>query len=138
MGDVVDQPDSFALSHDNGLTWGPAHSTGIAGQTMTAIPLGGDRLLVLYNRRYGDQAIIMNLVTFTETAWTIHFEGVLYDARAQRERPEVIESGVEELGAFAFGFPTAIRLQDGTYLATHWCQEDDRCGIRWTKLRLDW
>ena len=138
LGDVADQPDSFALSHDNGLTWGPAHSTGIAGQTMTAIPLGGDRLLVLYNRRYGDQAIIMNLVTFTETEWAIHFEGVLYDARAQRERPEDIESGVEELGAFAFGFPTAIRLQDGTYLATHWCQEDDRCGIRWTKLHLDW
>ena len=138
LGDVADQPDSFALSHDNGLTWGPARSTGISGQTMTAIPLGGDRLLVLYNRRYGDQAIIMNLVTFTETEWAIHFEGVLYDARAQRERPEDIETGVEELGAFAFGFPTAIRLQDGTYLATHWCQEDDRCGIRWTKLRLAW
>ena len=59
LGDVADQPDSFALSHDNGLTWGPARSTGISGQTMTAIPLGGDRLLVLYNRRYGDQAIIM-------------------------------------------------------------------------------
>ena len=138
LGDVADQPDSFALSHDNGLTWGPAHSTGISGQTMTAIPLGGDRLLVLYNRRYGDQAIIMDLVTFTETEWAIHSEGVLYDARAQRERPEDIETGVEELGAFAFGFPTAIRLQDSAYLATHWCQEDERCGIRWTKLRLAW
>ena len=54
---------------------------------MTAIPLGGDRLLVnLYNCRYGDQAIIMNLVSFTETAWTIHFEGVLYDAAGAARR----------------------------------------------------
>ncbi len=62
LGDVVDQPDSFVLSRDNGSTWGPARSTGIQGQTMTPITLGSDRLLVLYNRRYGDQGIIMNLV----------------------------------------------------------------------------
>ena len=138
LGDVADRPDSFALSHDNGLTWGPAQSTGISGQTMTAIPLGGDRLLILYNRRYGDQAIVMNLVTFTERDWTIHFEDVMYDARARRERPEDIESGVEELGGFEFGFPTAVRLDDGTYLATHWCKEGGKHGIRWTKLRIGW
>ena len=40
--------------------------------------------------------------------------------------------------AFRFGFPTATRLHDGTFLATHWSVEDGRCGIRWTKLRVDW
>ena len=138
LGDVVDRPDSFALSHDDGTTWGPAHSTGIEGQTMTPVPLGGDRLLVLYNRRYGDQGIVMNLVTFTEAAWTIHFEDLLYDARATRERPQDLETGVDELYTFAFGFPTAIHLQDSTYLTTHWCQEEGRFGIRWTKLQIDW
>ena len=33
---------------------------------MTPVALGGDRLLVLYNRRYGDQGIVMLLVTFTD------------------------------------------------------------------------
>ena len=137
LGDVVDQPDSFVLSRDNGSTWGPARSTGIQGQTMTPITLGSDRLLVLYNRRYGDQGIIMNLVTFAEESWTLHYEGLMYDARAKRERPDDLETGVEELYSFMFGFPTAIKLQDGTYLATHWCKEGATFGIRWTKLRID-
>lgn len=138
LGDYRDQCDSFALSSDGGDTWGPAHSTGIMGQTMTPIPLGGDRLLVLYNRRYGEQGIMACLVTFTDNAWTVHHESLFYDARAQRQRPADVESGVDELATFAFGFPTAIRLLDGTLLATHWCVESGVCGIRWTKLRIDW
>ena len=138
LGDVVDQPDSFTISNDNGSTWGPARSTGIRGQTMTPIPLGDDRLLVLYNRRYGDQGIMMTLVTFTDQAWTIHYESLMYDAKAKRERPEHLDTGVQEFDTFAFGFPTAIPLQDGTYLATHWCQEAGTFGIRWTKLRIHW
>ena len=39
---------------------------------------------------------------------------------------------------FAFGFPTAIRLHDGTYFATNWSVEGGHCGIRWTKLRVTW
>ena len=80
----------------------------------------------------------MDLVTFTEKGWTLHYEGVMYDARASRERPEGLESGVEEFYGFEFGFPTAVRLRDGTLLATHWCKEKGKFGIRWTKLRVDW
>jgi len=138
LGDVVDRPNSFTISDDYGSTWAPAHSTGISGQTMTPIPLGADRLLVLYNRRYGHQGVVMALVTFTENAWTVCWEGLLYDARASRRRPEDLGSGVEEFESFEFGFPTAIALRDGTYLATHWCREEGAFGIRWTKLRVDW
>jgi hypothetical protein len=135
---VDDLEDHFVLSHDDGLTWSTPRSTGIRGQTMTPIPLGGDRLLVLYNRRYGEQGIVMNLVTFTETEWSIQYEGILYDGKAKRDRPTDIDTGVDELDSFMFGFPTAIKLQDGTHLATHWCNEDGKFGVRWTKLRVDW
>jgi hypothetical protein len=138
LGDVTDQPDSFTISTDDGITWSPPQSTGIMGQTMTPIPLGGDRLLVLFNRRYGEQGIVMLLVTFTDTTWHIEYEGILFDAHAKRSRPEGIETGVEEFDAFAFGFPTAIKLHDGTYMTTHWSQEKGKFGIRWTKLRVNW
>jgi len=138
MGDYADRPDSFSISHDEGCTWGPAKSTGIQGQTMTPVPLGDDRLLVLYNRRYGQQAIMMCLVTFTPDDWTIRHESMMYDAKAHRERAADLKSGIEELDSFAFGFPTAIPLQDGSFLATHWCSENGICGIRWTKLRVAW
>ncbi|PYV08703.1 MAG: hypothetical protein DMG07_25045 [Acidobacteria bacterium] len=138
LGEYRDRPDSFALSDDGGLTWGTHHSTGISGQTMTPVPLGGDRLLVLYNRRYGAQGVVASLVKFTETAWTVEHEQVIYDARAFRGAPRGTATGVDELASLQFGFPTAVRLKDGTYLATHWSVEQQVCGIRWTKLRIDW
>ena len=138
LGDYLDQPDSFTISNDGGLTWAPARSTGINGQTMTPLPLGGDRLLVLYNRRYGNQGIVMCLVRFTDDDWTIEFEGLMYDARSRHERPADLDSGIDELGAFAFGFPTAVALADGSIMATHWCVENGAFGIRWTRLSINW
>ena len=138
FGDARDQPDSFVISNDDGLTWRPPRPTEFMGQTMTAIPLGGDRLLVLYNKRYGQQGVMMALVTFTEEAWTTHFHEVMWDPQRLREKPTGEYSGVDELQKLEFGFPTAIRLRDGTFLATHWSREDDIFGVRWTKLRIDW
>lgn len=136
LGDYVDQPNSFAISNDGGTTWSPARSTGIRGQTMTPVPLGDDRLLVLYNRRYGNQGIVMCLARFSDESWTVDFEGLMYDAKKHYQRPTELQSGIDELDQFEFGFPTAIVLSDGTILATHWCVEDGKCGIRWTRLRV--
>jgi len=133
---VLDREDSFTLSNDDGSTWSAPAPTGIMGQTMTPIPLGGDRLLVLYNKRYGEQGIMMNLVTFTESKWEVHFEGTMFDGQATRSRDDV-DQGQGEWNEFQFGFPTAIKLQDGTYLATHWSRESGHFGIRWTRLRVD-
>lgn len=138
LGDYRDQCNSFCLSHDDGWTWGPRQDTGIRGQTLSILPLGQDRLLVLYNRRYGEQGVVMALATFTETSWSVHEEGLLYDARGFRDGPGVGATGVDELASFQFGFPTAIRLADGTFLVTHWCVEQGVCGIRWTKLTIQW
>ena len=130
-----DVEDHFALSHDGGRTWGKPHSTGIRGQTMTPTWLGDDRLLVLYNRRYGDQGVQMCLVRFTETDWHVDFEGTLWDARTSHTRAPSADS-IEELNAFAFGLPSATRLDDEHFLAVHWCKEDGVFGIRWTRLRV--
>jgi len=138
LSDVADLENSYTLSSDDGLTWSAPVSTGIRGQTMSTLPLGGDRLLVLYNKRYGDQKIVMHLVTFTDKKWTIHAEETLYDAKAKHEKPKDIKTGVDELAAFKFGFPTAVRLKDGTILATNWSQESGKTGIRWTKLKVSW
>jgi len=138
MADVADQPNSFCISQDGGSTWGPAQSTGIMGQTMAPVALGGDRLLVLYNRRYGQQGVVMLLVTFSDVGWTVHHESMMYDVGATRVRPGELADGVDEFDAFEFGFPTAIRLRDGTFLATHWCKEAGSFGIRWSKLSVEW
>lgn len=138
MTNLEDVTCSYTISEDDGLNWGPAVSTNIKGQTMAPISVGDDRLLVLYNRRYGEQGIVMNLATFTETSWTIHYECMLFNPGINRNRPTDPNDRAKEFGKFEFGFPTAIVLQDGTYLATHWSRESGKFGIRWTKLRIDW
>lgn len=135
---VQDRPNSFAISEGQGSTWGPAKTTGISGQTMTPVPPGRDRLLALHNRRHGEQAIMMALATFIDESWTVQYEGVLYDANQRRQRPGDTTSGVDELDGFAFGFPTAPRVQDGTLFVTYWSREGDNNGISWTKLTADW
>jgi hypothetical protein len=137
FADVADRTNSFALSTDGGLTWTAPRSIGTRGQTLTVVPVDGDRVMLLYNRRYGDQGIVMALAEITEENWPIAFEGLLYDAKARREGRQR-GGGLDEMIDFQFGFPTAIRLQDGTFLATNWSVEDGHCGIRWTKLRVDW
>ncbi len=136
LGEYRDCENRFALSRDGGWTWGPLHSTGIRGQTMTPLPLGGDRLLVLYNRRYGQQGIVAALVTLGDDHWTVQSDILFYDAGAYRVGPATGATGVDELDSFQFGFPTSISLRDGSYLATHWCVEQGRCGIRWTRFRI--
>ena len=138
MEGVVDVEDHFVLSRDNGLTWSEPKSTGVMGQTMTTLSLGKDRLLVMYNRRYGQQGIVMLLVTFTEDGWTVHHEGMMYDPSSARNRPQGLETGVDEFAGFEFGFPTAIHLNDNTILATNWSKENGKFGVRWTKLRVIW
>jgi len=134
---VEDQTNHFTLSTDGGLSWTEPRSIGTRGQTCTVVPYDGDRVLLLYNRRYGDQGIVMALATITEQNWPIAFEGLMYDAGARREGRQRAD-GLDEMIDFQFGFPTAIRLQDGTFFATNWSVEGGHCGIRWTKLKIDW
>ena len=131
-----DFEDSFSISNDDGSTWGAPVSTGIMGQTLTPVALGGDKLLAVYNRRYGEPAIMMALVTFTNDAWAVHYEAPMY-APFSGQSTEPTAVGEEAWAQFEFGFPTAIPLQDGTHLATHWSKEQGKFGVRWTKLRVE-
>ena len=138
LSGLADKANTFVTSQDDGLSWSEPISTGINGQTMTPIPLDANKMLVLYNRRYGDQGIVMNLVTLSGKQWKIHYEGLLYDPGTQKDRPNNLDMGVDEFDSFQFGFPTAIRLHDNTLLATHWSFENNRFGIRWARLEIDW
>ena len=134
MDDLADQPNSFAISTDDGLTWTPPRFIGTLGQTISAQPLGGGRVLLLYNRRYGRQGVVMAIADITDEAWPIHWEGLVHDAAAERERAPGADA-IEEMKTFAFGFPTAVRLSDGDLLATWWASPDGgSTGIAWARL----
>ena len=131
----VDIENGFSFSHDGGRTWDGPHSTGIQGQTMTPLWIGEDRFLVLYNRRFGQQAIRMCLVRASGANWSIEYEDTMWDAGATFELTADVSSN-EQIPLFQFGYPMPLRLDSNTFLTTHWCEEDGVCGIRWTRLRM--
>lgn len=137
MANLHDLPNTAVLSTDGGRTWGAPVSTGIAGQTLSTLSLGGDRLLVLYNQRYGHQGIVAALATLTDGEWLVHDATLLHDAETVRER-RMATDGVEEMVEFTFGFPTAVALPGGEALATFWAGPYGRVAVRWARLEISW
>ncbi len=135
MGDYRDLENRFSLSDDGGRSWSAAQPTGIFGQTMTPVWIRGDALLVLYNRRYGEQGVQMCLVRFSDEAWKAEYERSLWDARSTVCAPSA-GSGIDELAKFSFGLPCGLLLDERTVLAAHWCVEEGVCLIRWNRLKL--
>ena len=131
-----DLKNAYSFSEDGGRTWDGPHTTGIQGQTMTPIWLGEDKFLVVYNKRFGDQSIQMCLVRAGAGRWNTEFEGTLFDGRARLELTDEISSQ-DQIGLIQFGYPMGLRLDEETVLTAHWCVEDDVCGIRWTRLRIE-
>jgi len=136
LGSYDDLENHYALSTNGGRTWSDPQSTGIRGQTMTPVWLGGDGFLVLYNRRYGRQGVVMCLARVGHDGWRVESEDLMWDAQAERERPTGDSSKIDEFYDFQFGLPSALRLDDRTFLAVHWCKEDGVFGVRWTLLEI--
>lgn len=144
-GDYRDLDNHYALSDDGGRTWTRPVSTGIRGQTMTPVWLGGGRILVLYNRRYGRQGIVMQVVQLSEDGWILGPETMLWDAAGAPGELARGAGGIDIFSDFAFGLPSALPIGDARLLAVHWCRErvgepreksSERYGIRWTRLQL--
>ncbi len=135
LGDYGDLENHYALSDDYGRTWSEAKPTGIKGQTLSPLYLGGDRLLLLSNRRYGNQGVVCYFARFDRDEWKIEGESLLWDAHASRDTGSEDKRGIEAFDDFAFGLPSAIQLGDNLYYSVHWCKEDGIFGIRWTKFR---
>ncbi len=132
LGQAVDQENHFALSNDGGLTWTPPLPTGIRGQTMKAISLGDERLLVLYNQRTGATGVKLCLVRLVADRWVVEYQGTLYDAGQTGSDA----GGIARFSGFQFGHPYAVRLSGDECLAAWWCKEDGSYQVRWARLRV--
>ncbi len=135
LGDYRDLENHFSISTDYGKTWSKARSTGIKVQTLSPLYLGGNRLMLLGNRRYGNQGVVCFFVRFTDKEWIVEGESLLWDARSTRKRGSEKKTGIDAFDDFAFGLPSAVKLEDSSFYSVHWCREDGIFGIRWTRFR---
>ena len=123
------------VSHDNGKTWSAPISTGIRGQASSVCALGGEKLLALHAiRRDTDRpGIYAYVIDFSDKTWKIVDEMVVWEPA----NPVLKDTKMAEIFAFLkFGQPSAIKLQDGDLLMTHWYAQDGLYRTVTTRIEL--
>ncbi len=126
----------YAVSVDNGKTFGPAKDTGILGQASSVCAIGGDRLLALHAKRRdtdrpGVYAYVVNLENGN---WDIESEQLIWEPKS----PIMKDTTMAEIFSFLkFGQPGAILLSDGSVLTTHWYVENGQGQTLSIRLELE-
>lgn len=128
-------PNHLHLSHDNGKTFGAPVSTGIGGQAAFIMALEGSRVLTLHAvRRDTDRpGIYACIADISGDTWKLEEKTPVWEPNV----PMVRNGAMAEIFAFLkFGQPSAIRLQNGDLLMTHWFYEDGMYKTCATPIRL--
>jgi sialidase-1 len=128
-------PNHVVVSRDGGGTWSAPMSTGHMGQASHLVWFGGDWLLTIHAHRGEAPGIFVRLVDFSRDEWKVLTETAIYGAGA----PSQTQGGQQMADMFKslrFGQPSLIALQDGEFLAAHWCIEDGQGKIRAHRLRV--
>jgi hypothetical protein len=130
---LADHPNEFAISSDDGQTFGEPDSTGLQGQTCKLLRLHDGRVLCFY-RRLDQPGLWANLANVDGVRWHNLAEMAVWQGEgASAERAQ---NSADELAALRFGYPTPIQLPDGQVLVVFWCVEACQSVIRLARLRI--
>ena len=133
----ADRPNAYAVSTDEGRTFGPPQSTGLSGQTPRVISMADDRVLVVY-RRMDEPGLWANLVSVKDGEWVTIAEKRIWGSPlvAGAKSTDHLDI-VEEFHQLKFGAPNLHRMDNGDIFMAFWCMEDCVSNIRWYRLRVD-
>jgi BNR repeat-like domain len=130
----ADHPNRFAISSDDGETFGEPESTGLHGQTCKLLQLQDGRLLSFY-RRLDRPGLWANLATLDNGRWRNLAEIVVWQGEGAAVTR--VENSAAGLAALRFGYPSPLQLADGQVVVVFWCVEACQSVIRLARLRLN-
>ena len=125
------EPVAYAISEDGG-TFGPRGSTGIAGQTtkLTCLP-GGD--VIALSRRVDVPGLWAHRARIEGSRWGNIEEAPVW----QGQRLDAVgASRGDDLANLKCGSPNLLTIAHDAVYAAFWCQEDAISVIRWVRLRI--
>jgi len=122
----------YALSND-GWTFGPAHDTGLAGETTKLLSLGDGRVFCVY-RGTQPSGLWGAIVQLDGDRWITLEQAPLFGAAATGLFGQGNSS--DELSNLKLGYPQPIRRPDGSIFLVFWCCEDAVYNIRWLRLTV--
>ncbi len=131
---LADHPNRFAISSDDGETFGEPESTGLHGQTCKLLQLQDRRLLCVY-RRLDRPGLWANLATLDNGRWRNLAEIVVWQGEGAAVTRT--ENSADGLAALRFGYPSPLQLADGQLVVVFWCVEACQSVIRLARLRLN-
>ena len=124
-------PVAYAIS-DDGKTFGPRGSTGIAGQTTKMTLLGTGEVLAL-SRRVNVPGMWAHRARIEGNRWVNVEEAPVWKGKALDMAGANLG---DDLANLKCGSPSLLALSDDTVYAAFWCHEDEISVIRWAKLRV--
>ena len=126
-------PNRWATSADGGLTFGPALTTGIKGETCTPIGLEDNHVLCVY-RGYEKLGLRAHLAKVEADTWQALEDIGVWGGPSYGEEKK--DSKWAQMSSLQLGLPTLVRLPDGDVLAAFWCTENNVINIRWYRIRV--
>ena len=130
-----------AESADGGRTWSAPRDTGVPGQPASPVPLSGGRVAMVYIDREGEPMLKARLSpdggrTFpASTEFTLDRRQL--PSQTWQKRGGDSADAWAELGAFSFGLPDAVALNDNESLVVHYTgPHRDHTDIRWTRVSV--
>ena len=136
----TDGPAHVAWSQDEGRTWTPPTSTGLAGQATYPIPLEGGRLVILQQRRGDEQTVVAHASrdggrTFDPASETVvyrHEAGSAPGADGSLSAFDYLMS----MDRFTFGHPCGVAIGANEVLAIWYAGGPTRTAIQSARLRV--
>lgn len=128
-------PNYFALSTDDGESFGPPTPTPLAGETCTPLALPDNHLLCVYRRVDDRKGLWAHLARIEGNAWRPLLDVPLWGVNvAARDTHQ--QSLLAQMSTLRFGCPTLVCPSAGEALVVFWGVEDGVSSIRWLRLSV--
>ena len=126
-------PSVYAISEDDGESFGDSAETGFFAQTCKIVQLRDGRILAVY-RRHDQPGLWATVARLEGDRWANLGSAPVWQGAESGMSGE--RRGSEELMELKFGYPSSAQLPDGGVLTLFWCEEAGAANIRWTLLRI--
>lgn len=124
------------ISTDHGHTWSEPVDLGITDQAGPPAVLPDGRIVLAWVDRFVTHAIRSRVASTVDAAFDPAREVVIYTHGSEAKRDDKTGDLLAEMGAWAFGLPSATALPDGDVLVVYYAGDNGAMDIHWARLRL--
>lgn len=124
------------ISTDQGYTWSAPVDLGITDQAGPPAVLPDGRIVLPWVDRFGTQTIRARVAAAVDAPFDSASEVVLYTHSHTAKRDDTTGELLAEMGAWAYGLPSATALPDGDVLIVYYAGDDGALDLHWARLHL--